>query len=146
MDPEVMGRLSGPAFADLCQRHRLELVALFGSVATGKARPDSDIDLAVLLDNAALDADEGRSAATALIRDILTFLGTSRVDLVILNRADSLLRFQVARTGRPLYQRERGAFADFCSLALRQHEDSKVFYRAVDKYLDLAARKADRHG
>ena len=74
------------------------------------------------------------------------FVGTPDIDLVILNRADSLLRFEVARTGRSVYESAPGVFAEFCSLALRQHQDSRVLYRAMDRYLERALRKVPEGG
>ena len=35
------------ALARLCRRHRIRRLSLFGSVAVGTARPDSDVDLLV---------------------------------------------------------------------------------------------------
>jgi predicted nucleotidyltransferase len=35
------------ALAALCQRHHIRRLSLFGSVLTGAARPDSDVDLIV---------------------------------------------------------------------------------------------------
>lgn len=76
------------------------------------------------------------------MKDLITYLRTADVDLVILNHANPLLKFQVAKTGKPVYEETSSLFARFCSLALRQHEDSKVFYQAVDRYL----RKASERG
>lgn len=134
---EVLARLNSPDFAALCERHAVSLAVLFGSVAKGGAKPGSDIDLAVSLDRPTERKEGGRAASArlALMDDAMAYLQTSRIDLVILNHADSLLRFEVARTGKAVYQAAEGDFASFCSLALRQHEDSRVFYEAMDRYL-----------
>ena len=144
---EAAGRLFTPAFADLCEKHGVKLAVLFGSLVTGKASRNSDMDLAVLLDtkNMVEGSRVGR-VARSLLTDLMQFAGTSAIDLVILNRADSLLRFEVARTGKPIYESAPGAFAEFCSLALRQHQDSRVFYRAMDRYLERAVRKVPEGG
>lgn len=140
---EVLARLHSPNFADLCNRHTIGLAVLFGSMAKGGDTPKSDIDLAVSLDKSPerQEGSETASARIALMNDVMGCLQTSRMDLVILNHADSLLRFEIARTGKPVYEAAAGAFADFCSLAVRQHEDSKVFYEAMDRYL---ARTVER--
>lgn len=147
-DQEAVARLFTPSFARLCENHGVDLAVLFGSRASEHVSPDSDIDLAVLLAEKDVGGSDSEKlhTATGLLKDLMHFLETADIDLVILNRADSLLRFEVARTGRPLYESAAGSFADFCSLALRQHEDSAVFYRATDRYLERAARKAKEHG
>jgi predicted nucleotidyltransferase len=38
------------ALAELCRRHRIHKLSLFGSVLKGTARPDSDVDLLVEFD------------------------------------------------------------------------------------------------
>jgi hypothetical protein len=40
-------------------------------------------------------------------------LGTDRVDIVPLDRASALVRYQVARDGIPLFERQEGDFARF---------------------------------
>ena len=75
----------------------VELVVLFGSVARGRPRPDSDLDVAVRCDGPA-DLD-------ALYLLLAPRLASSLLDLVDLRRAGSLLAFQVARHGRLLYER-----------------------------------------
>src|SRR5204863_2073480 len=70
--------LDQQALAQLCRRHGIRRLALFGSVLKGTARPDSDIDLLVefeptakptLLDLAAMEEELSR------------LLGGRRVDL-----------------------------------------------------------------
>lgn len=137
--------LSGQEFARFCEDHGISLAVLFGSMADGRGRPDSDIDLAVVVDvprSTLADAGFGRR----LMRDVIEFIGTSEVDLVILNRADPLLRYQVACGGKPLYESSPGTFASFCSLAVRQREDSRVFDKAVDRYLRRFLKEGETDG
>jgi predicted nucleotidyltransferase len=100
----------------------VELVVLFGSVARGRSRPDSDLDVAVRCDGAA-DLD-------ALYLLLAPRLATSLLDLVDLRRTGSLLAFQVARHGRVLYERGPGAFRSFQSLASRRYCDTDKLRRA----------------
>lgn len=148
MGSEATVLLHSQAFGQICREHGLELAVLFGSIAAGRPTAGSDVDLAVLLDPARVARGDShlRRAASALLKDLMHFLGTSEIDLVILNRANPLLRHQVARTGVPLYQARPSLFAEFCSLAVRQHEDSRVFYQATDRYLEQVVRKVDGHG
>ncbi|MDD3314358.1 MAG: nucleotidyltransferase domain-containing protein [Syntrophaceticus sp.] len=125
----TINKLYKKDFADFCKAHGIALAILFGSRATGKAKPKSDIDLGVCLTTPTRQH-------RALQSDLIHFLKTDTIDLVILNYASPLLKFQVAKTGKPLYQEEPGAFAAYCSLALRQHSDAKLFYQATDSYLN----------
>jgi predicted nucleotidyltransferase len=100
----------------------LALVVLFGSVARGRSRPDSDLDVAVRCDGPA-DLD-------VLYLHLAPRLATSVLDLVDLRRTGSLLAFQVARHGRVLYERDPGAFRSFQSLASRRYCDTDKLRRA----------------
>lgn len=78
---------------------------LHGSRATGHAHAGSDWDLGVL-GGAGLDLDGLRVALTEA-------LGTDDVDLVDLAHATALLRFEAARGGRCVFERQPGAFEAF---------------------------------
>ncbi len=89
----------------------LERLVLFGSAATGRARPRSDLDLAV--------SCEGPADLDAIYLALAGRLRTDRLDLVDLRRAGPLLAFQIARTGLVLFERFAGVFRQFQSLASR---------------------------
>ena len=95
----------------------LRLVVLFGSVATGRSRAKSDVDVAVQCDREA-DLD-------AIFVAVAPRLKSSRLDLVDLKHAGPLLSFQVARTGVLLFEREPAGFRQFQSLASRRYADTK---------------------
>src|SRR5262245_55734335 len=108
--PAVTGEKMVEQLADLDRLEpRVELIVLFGSAAMGRARPRSDLDIAVRGDGP-LDLD-------ALYRILAPRLGTDRVDLVDLRKAGSVLAFEVARHGRPLFERTPGTFRRFQALA-----------------------------
>ena len=79
-------------------RHRVALAYLFGSRAEGKARPDSDHDVAVLWDA----SEPAFDATMRLAADVGCVLGT-HVDVVDLERATLELRGRVAEQGRLLH-------------------------------------------
>ena len=113
----------------------VELVVLFGSVARGRPRPDSDLDVAVRCDGPA-DLD-------ALYLLLAPRLASSLLDLVDLRRAGSLLAFQVARHGRLLYERDPGAFRILQSLASRRYCDTHKLRRAQRRSIHASL---ERHG
>ena len=79
----------------------LQALYLFGSAASGEARPGSDLDLALLADRP-LAADERFD----LEQDLALLLGRE-VDLVDLLAASTVMRMQVISTGRLLWEANR---------------------------------------
>lgn len=84
------------------------LAVLFGSAARGVDRPGSDVDVGVLF---ASDAAR-HECATALGVALERACGRT-VDLVTLNDAPPLLRFEIARDAVLLVERSRHAWSDF---------------------------------
>jgi predicted nucleotidyltransferase len=133
----VVDELRGCRFRDFCAGNNIKLALFFGSVAQGRARPESDIDLALLLERHAFPGESllRGGLKRRMVRELSALLRTSLLDLVILNQASPLLRHQVARTCEVLYEKSRGDFADYASLALRQHDDARLFYELDAVYL-----------
>lgn len=69
---------------------------LFGSQATGETRPDSDIDLAVLLPK----GEELTALKRLEMIDRLQEIAGCGVDLVVVNAARLPLQFEIIHTGR----------------------------------------------
>ncbi len=89
----------------------LRLLVLFGSRARGDAHDRSDLDLAFEA-TPGFDVDDLRAA-------LVSALGTERIDLVDLERAGALLRFQAARDGIPIVERPPGRFVELQEVAAR---------------------------
>lgn len=106
---EVAGRLSG--------RHPgLRLVLLFGSAATGAPRPDSDVDIAPLGGEFWKDLELGAPLGIIIGRE---------PHVVDLADASDALRFEIARTGLLLWQKEAGLWASFQAGAAIRYFDLK---------------------
>lgn len=92
------------------------LAYLFGSLAE---RPDgNDVDLALLM-------PPGRKPYR--LRDKLTdFLGTQRLDIVDLRRANNVLQFEIISTGRLLYAAGDEQRLDFELEVLRVYHDREI--------------------
>ncbi|MBF8297326.1 MAG: hypothetical protein HW389_3871, partial [Bacteroidetes bacterium] len=102
--------------APLFAEEGTELVMLFGSVASGAVHPRSDIDIAFLC--------EKPIDILSLTNKVAGLLGTDELDVVDLRRAAPVLRFLVAKRGRILFEKRKGVFSSFCSLAFRMYIDS----------------------
>ncbi len=89
----------------------VRLVVAFGSHGTPRARPDSDVDLLVALDD---DTPEARFAAAAA----LSAYFDRDVDVVFNSDAGPQVRFEVARTGRPLAARSPQEWTRFKTAAM----------------------------
>lgn len=109
---EIREKLS-PLFDD----KTLQVALLFGSAASGKRHAKSDIDVAFLFDRPV--------DVVALANDVIRLLSTDNIDVVDLRRASPLLKFAVAEKGLLLYEREKGLFNEFYSLAFRRYVDTK---------------------
>jgi uncharacterized protein len=89
----------------------VELAVVFGSAARGEAGPRSDVDLGVRLDP---DTPDRRSEAEAE----LGRAAGRPLDLVFLDQAPPLLRFEIARDGVPVLERRPYLWADFKAKAM----------------------------
>jgi predicted nucleotidyltransferase len=94
---------------------------LFGSTARGNAGPLSDIDVAVLLGDAARREDVRGRLTDALSRR----LRFSRVDVIDLERAPVPLRYQVLRDGRRILCRDRGRVQRLTAATVLEYLDFK---------------------
>ena len=77
--------------ADVCRRHQVRELAVFGSAARGDARPDSDIDVLVDFEPS---ARIGFIALSRLTRDLEALFGR-RVDVVTKRGLNARIRDRV---------------------------------------------------
>jgi uncharacterized protein len=113
----------------LDRRFGLDVLWLFGSEASGGARPDSDVDLAVLF--------RGRPEPLEVLDaqgDLAELLGRE-VDLVDLDRASPILGMQVLRSGRLVVDRNPSRRYAFFSKTVSLYEDVKIGRREAEQAL-----------
>ncbi|MCK9524448.1 MAG: nucleotidyltransferase domain-containing protein [Limnochordia bacterium] len=103
-----MGRLVQPDSAvvnEIAQSYDLRLLIYFGSYQTEFYGPDSDIDIAYLAGHPLTTQER-----MGLHKDLMLAHRKSEVDLVDLQTADPILRYEIAREGRILFEVEKGLF------------------------------------
>ena len=103
----------------------LRLALVFGSVASGSATPDSDIDVAVLCDQSLSPGDKMR------LIEVITQASGRAVDLIDLSTAGQPLLGQILRDG----QRIVGSSAALAQLATRNALDAQDFLPYVQRLL-----------
>lgn len=100
----------------------VKLAYLFGSTARGESNCLSDIDIAVLFDDALLQK-EAFDPQVELISELTCLLKTDNVDLVVLNDSPLLLTYNIIREGIILKSDE----------PLRVKFETKVMSRYLDE-------------
>lgn len=97
----------------------IQLVYLFGSRTKERMHSKSDTDIAVLLKEPVNDHLETKLE----ILEALQRKFGDDVDLTILNDAGSLLKYQVIRNGRLLFERVKGLHKTFYLRTLKEYFD-----------------------
>lgn len=137
MSPEMSGKWTRtqPVPPDIVERlaqlpalladQGVLLAYLFGSLV--QQEDGNDIDLALLLPP---------GAKPYRLRDTLTdFLGTQRLDIVDLRRANSVLRFEIISTGRCLYAVDQELRLEFELATVRVYHDREIPRRRQEALL-----------
>lgn len=91
--------------AALDPRVEIREAYLFGSTALGTAQEHSDVDVAVYLDRPSAPASPYGFVAE-LSADLMTVLGVSKVDVVLLNNTQPLLYHRILRDGLRILSRD----------------------------------------
>jgi predicted nucleotidyltransferase len=110
---------------------RLALVIRFGSTATGRARSDSDVDLAVLAERELSLADQERVVIALARRHGIP---EDRIDLIDLHAAPPLLAHEIAEQGE-LLEGEPEEFLRFRLSAWKVYQDTAKLRRARERNL-----------
>ena len=113
-----------------CAERPLRICVLFGSQATGKSHPGSDVDLAIW-PTGALTPEQKLQWVTDL-----SLLLNNDVSLVIVSSdLDPTLGFEIVKNGRLLYQQEKELWLKERARLWHAYNDSLPFRRAARQQL-----------
>lgn len=116
----------------LFQQRPVRLAYLFGSQASGRTHAESDVDVAVLL-NESLTADERFTERLMLIGALSRIFRTDNVDVVILNEASPLLSYEALHNGVLLYCADESERVEFQGRAPRDYEDTAPLRKVLSE-------------
>ena len=118
---------------------------IYGSVVTGRARPDSDVDIAVLVSEKVMRRDPFRYRIE-LMTDLMDVLKRDDVDLILLNQAPPLLAHRVLKNGKLIIERSPSARAAFQVSTVNRYLDTQPMRNLYLTYLKKHAREGKIFG
>ena len=113
---------------------------IFGSVATGRRRQNSDVDIAVLLTEG-LGPKRLFNYRLRLMSDLCAFLRRSDVEVIILNHAPPLLAHRVLSKGELVFERSASARIRFQIMTFNRYADLVPAYETYIRYLKQSVRE-----
>jgi len=127
------------AVREWCQERAVRLCVLFGSQASGKAHPESDVDLA-------LWPVSSISTATRLrwLRELESILAQDVSLVLVFPDLDPVLGFEIVRQGYLIFEQETGLWAARRAQLWHAYDDSLPFRRAARQRLHEFAEEARR--
>ncbi len=131
MDPLTLDRLRDAA-ARIIEGTPVLFAYLFGSAATGRDRPGSDVDVAVYLDPT-VSRDGYLDISLDLAGRLSSASGVERIDVLVLNDAPLPIRGRAVRERMVLCSRDEPARVRFESLTLREFFDFEIHARPLDE-------------
>ena len=94
----------------------------FGSAQTGQVRDGGDVDIGILV-----ETKPSFDELLTLLGRLQELLQFEDIDLVVLNEANPILRFE-ALSGKSLFCRDLSRRAEFASLTAREYEESMALW------------------
>lgn len=107
---------------------------VFGSVASGKAGPMSDVDIALLLRKDAPSGKDLIHTEDYLAYRIAKALGVKEVDIVDLNRQGLVFQHQVLKSGRLIYDTEPSFRIAFTANIISRFCDFEPTLRLIERF------------
>lgn len=116
---------------ELVQKYGIKLLYVFGSYAKGSNNKNSDIDIAVLVDD-----NYKPMYKLNMIGDLTSIFKRDDIDLVILNGASPVLRHQVIKYGKIIYEESLEEKVIFEAKVLSVYMDMEPFRRTQMEFIN----------
>lgn len=120
------------------QKFSVKLAYLFGSQAKGTADKKSDFDIAVLFEEG--DGQPDFFDKGVYLKEALRDYFPNEVDIVALNEANSLLKYEVISNGQLLYTADEKFRLDFEVLSITKYIDDRymreIYYKALKERIE----------
>ena len=120
---------------DLCKKFNMKLVYLFGSQAKGASAEGSDFDIAVLFKKNPVDPLALKEIALFTLELNKSF--SAKLDIISLNDAPLLLKYEVVAHGKPLYCENETERINFEVSIIKEYIDEepirKLYNQALHK-------------
>lgn len=129
-----------PQLKTAFEKHGVVLAYLYGSQATGKAGPLSDVDIAVLF-SPGVSKSERFSRVLSLMADLAHVFQRDDVNVLDLEEGTPLLNNNVRLHGRVIYCVDERARAEFALRALQRFVDTEPLRREQNRYLQEKIRR-----
>ena len=107
----------------------VSVLVIFGSRATGRPRPDSDLDIAVL--PVSTDAVSRRLLQSRLAVALADQAPAGRVDVVFVDEAPDLLRQRIMESGRVLVCKDPALWREWRIRTMREFGDREPYRRLL---------------
>lgn len=112
-------------YAKLAKKYNLDLIILFGSHASGKVKPDSDVDIA-FKGNEPLSFDDEQD----LFGELVKLFERDDIDMVNLNtHSDIILLYEIFTAGKVLFQINDWSFSHLRMRSWFDFQDFKRYFK-----------------
>jgi predicted nucleotidyltransferase len=122
--------MSTPSLADIAGRRQVRLMLRHGSTVSGRARAESDVDIAVLLE----DGQEALAQVSTLAADLQALYPEREVDVAVINHADPLFLKKILERCELLHGAPR-LLAELRMYAFRRYQDHRRFLELERAYV-----------
>ncbi|MEK6776426.1 MAG: nucleotidyltransferase domain-containing protein [bacterium] len=116
--------LGKPVHKQLTEAFHVKFAVLFGSMASGTIRQDSDVDLGIFFEKKLAKNQEKE-----LVKCLKNLLQVDRLDAVCLNDASCSLRYELTQNGILLYEHHEDDYLAFCIRTFKEFEEMNFLNR-----------------
>lgn len=116
----------------LTKKYPIKVIYIFGSQVTGKIGPLSDYDFAVILDKK-VDPDKYYHLNIKILCDFNSIMHSDRVDVVILNRTNSILAMKIISDGLILISTDEIQRIAFEAKTIAHYQDRSYYEERYNK-------------